>query len=134
VAANNEARRTPRKNVLVQQLRWFGATDRQIRRARARQPGGKRRRKNCKVWPVNWDAVQLFLRVTTQIRYAGLSGWPTGIEHQAVWRVIEEFDRDRGDDGPPGYRLALFDAFRVMESEAITALQERHKQSDRGAR
>lgn len=134
MAANNEARSAPRKNVLVQQLRWFGATDRQIRRARARQPGGKRRRKNFKVWPINWDAVQLFRRVASQVRYAGMNGFPTGIEHQAAWPVIEELARERGDDCPPGYRLSLFDAFRVMESEAIAALQERHQQKIRGAK
>lgn len=61
--------------------------------------------------------------MTSQIRRAGMSGYPTGIEHQAVWPLIDEFAALRGDC-PPGYRLRLFDRFRVLEDTAIKGLQD----------
>jgi len=78
--------------------------------------------------------VQVFLRVTTQVRYAGWTAWPTGIEHQSVWPVIHQFVELRGEDCPPGYALTLFEQFRAIEAEVVSALQERHKQQQQRGR
>ena len=73
------------------------------------------------VFPCNWDAIVLFMRVNNQWLRAGMTGIPTGINHAVVWPVMEAMGRPLD--------LTLFDQFRVMESAAIPGLQTEYGNS-----
>lgn len=69
------------------------------------------------VLPEGMDAARLFLALSTQWRFAGMDGVPTGIDYGAV----EPTARLAGIEATP----ALFDLVRTMEAEALAARRER---------
>jgi len=76
------------------------------------------------VFPANWDAVQLFLRVSSQLVRAGMEGVPVAIDHAAVWPMLAAM---RGADAlliPDQPDLAIVDRFLVIEREVIAALRK----------
>jgi len=74
--------------------------------------------RDFRVFPENWPALQLFLRVVTQWRYA--ADQPTGLDYTAVIAVMAvEEAPDRRD---------LLDRVQVME---LAALQEFRKKAQR---
>lgn len=68
------------------------------------------------MFPCNWDAVQLFLRVANQLRRAGCTGVPVAIDHNCVWKTMAAMDHPLD--------LTLFDQFLVMEDATISELQK----------
>lgn len=66
------------------------------------------------VWPVNADAVRLFLACATQWRYAPMSGERLGLDYGGV-RAAAAMMRIRPSPD-------LFGRLREMEREALTAL------------
>jgi len=72
------------------------------------------------VWPENEQALQVFSELMTQWRI-GMGG-PTGLDYAALPVVM-----DFAGIAPPD-RAQLFDAVRVMESEALRVFSDVHQQ------
>lgn len=72
---------------------------------------------HLRVWPENWDAVQLFIALATQWQ-VGFNG-PVGLRYEAVPMVL----RLRGV--PRSGWPMLFDQVRLMEAEALKFFAER---------
>lgn len=75
------------------------------------------------MFPANWDAVQLFLRVSSQLVRAGMEGVPVALDHAAVWPMLAAM---RGADAlltPEQNDLAIVDRVLVLEREAISQLR-----------
>lgn len=70
------------------------------------------------VWPENWDALQLFLACSTQWRYSGMTGAPTGLDYTAVMAVLPMYSDVPRD---------TMDRVRILEA---TALRELRKQRE----
>lgn len=70
-----------------------------------------------RVWPENWPALRLFLAVSTQWRWAGLAGVPTGLDYAAL-PVAARALRLRLDE-------AMLARLRVMEGAWLEAALER---------
>lgn len=76
------------------------------------------------MFPANWDAVQLFLRVSSQLVRAGMEGVPVGFDHSAAWPMLAAM---RGADAllsPQQTDLDIVDRFIVIEREAIAGLRK----------
>ncbi len=69
------------------------------------------------VWPENWDALQLFIRFSTQWRF-GMAG-PAGLDYGVV---LHEMDRT-GVAGPEYDDLLA--KLRVIEQAALDQMQEK---------
>lgn len=67
------------------------------------------------VWPENWPAVDLFVRVGTQWR-VGMGG-ASGLDYNVVWRMIDRLrlGAEQEDD--------LFEDIRHLESESLKAMR-----------
>ncbi|MCZ7599375.1 MAG: DUF1799 domain-containing protein [Gammaproteobacteria bacterium] len=76
------------------------------------------------VFPANWDAVQLFLRVSSQLVRAGMEGVPVAIDHAAVWPMLAAMRGAGALLTPDQPDLAIVDRFLVMEREVIAALRK----------
>lgn len=66
------------------------------------------------VWPENWQAFQIFLRVGTQWR-AGTLG-ATGLDYNALYPLLDRADGDWDD---------LFDCVRAMEQIALDEMRKK---------
>lgn len=75
------------------------------------------------VWPENWPAFELFLRVQTQWR-VGLAGY-TGLDYVALYPLI-----DRAATTPQHWDQ-LLDDLRVMESEVLDHFAQLREQARR---
>lgn len=71
----------------------------------------------CQVLPENWPAVKLFLMCSTQWRYAGMTGVPTGLDYTGVHAAMQM----QGVEDPAD----TFERLRTIESAALDALSER---------
>lgn len=71
--------------------------------------------------PENWGALQVFLKCSTQWRYAGMSGLRTGLDYQAVESVMRM--TGVADTSDTFWRLQL------IEDEALKALAEKQDQA-----
>lgn len=71
---------------------------------------------DVEVWPENWEAWTLFMRVATQWRY-GFSG-PTGLDYAAVYPLIDRMHLD-----PEDWDRMLAD-LQVIELAAREQIQE----------
>lgn len=67
------------------------------------------------VWPENWPAVELFIRVGTQWR-VGMGG-ASGLDYSVVWKMIERMGLDKDDED------ALFEDVRVLELESLRTMR-----------
>ena len=65
------------------------------------------------VWPENWDALRVFLAMSTQWRIGGMAGVPAGLDYGALPMVLR-FLRLKPDPD-------LFDRLQVMEGAALDA-------------
>lgn len=67
------------------------------------------------VWPENWPAVDLFVRVGTQWR-VGMGG-ASGLDYNVVWRMIDRLrlGAEQEDD--------LFEDIQHLEREAMKAMR-----------
>lgn len=71
------------------------------------------------VWPENWKAVQLFLALSTQWRFVGISTMvgarivQTGLDYSAVESIMRLMDIK------PRRRAALFKKLQIMEQAAL---------------
>jgi hypothetical protein len=68
------------------------------------------------VWEENWDAVQVFVRLTTQWNFAGM-GAHIGLNYQSVDFVFALLDIKN--------RKEVFDDLRVMELAALAELNSK---------
>lgn len=75
-----------------------------------------------KVWPANWAAVELFLDVQTQWRFAGMGGVRVGLDYGAVRDAMDLLETPK--------RGETFRRLQLMEYAALEALaqQERKRQ------
>lgn len=73
------------------------------------------------VWPENWEAALTFVALATQWR-SGMNG-PTGLDYGAIEPVL----RLRGVASDQW--SSIFDALRIMESEALDVMREGAGQS-----
>lgn len=73
------------------------------------------------VWPENWIALDVFIKLGTQWRI-GMSG-PTGLDYSVIPAVM------RLAGVPPAQRNEVFEVVRQMESEALTHFAERTKKN-----
>ena len=71
------------------------------------------------MWPENEAAINLFCSVSTQWR-VGFAG-PTGLDYTALFARMDRLCL------PPGEYERLFQDVRVIESEALTVLNNRDK-------
>lgn len=71
------------------------------------------------VWPENWPAVELFLRLSTQWRIS-LSG-ETGLDYAALYPLLDRVASD------PTEWEALFDDVRVLEAEALQQMRKKSR-------
>lgn len=74
------------------------------------------------VWPETMQAATVFCAMSTQWRFGGMSGVPTGLDYSAlseVWRRTKTPSADRD---------AVFDDLRVMEEAALQQVQQERKQ------
>lgn len=71
---------------------------------------------DVEVWPENWQAFQLFARLSSQWR-SGMGG-PTGLCYEALYPLL-----DRAAASPEEWD-ELFDDIRAMEREALSVMQE----------
>jgi hypothetical protein len=98
-------------------LSAFGAREIDVKQARELAPEPA-----FEVYDENWDAVQVFLALSTQWRISALSGFGaarmvhTGIDYGAIEPVYRLLDI------PRGRRVAIFQQLRVMEGAALDAL------------
>lgn len=72
------------------------------------------------VWAENWDTVQLFLLVQTQWR-TGSMGGVIGLDYTAIASAVRFAEVDVTPE--------IFDGLRIMESAAVTALNEETQSS-----
>ncbi len=66
--------------------------------------------------PENWEAVQIFLRCSTQWRYAGFTGVATGLDYPSIEAVM----RMSGIKD----QVQVFAKLQLIEEEALKAMQE----------
>lgn len=67
------------------------------------------------VWPENWPALQLFIRMATQWR-VGMSG-ATGLDYGVLFTMLDRMKL--GDEE----QEQMFEDIRVMEQEALSAMR-----------
>lgn len=76
----------------------------------------EREQSNFEVWPENVEAVQLFVRSSTQWRMG--PGGPVGLDYLAVFRIMELYDiKDQ---------QVTFEKLQVMEMAALVKINERN--------
>lgn len=67
------------------------------------------------VYPENWPALTLFLRLSTQWRFRAQT--PTGLDYPSVLALLDVYGcEDRPD---------IFDRLRIMEQAAVAEFQKR---------
>ncbi|NMF98385.1 DUF1799 domain-containing protein [Aromatoleum toluolicum] len=71
---------------------------------------------DVEVWPENWPAVEVFVRMNTQWA-VGMSG-PTGLNYLVLFDLLDR----AGHVGPEWDRM--FDDVRVLEREALSVMRE----------
>lgn len=76
---------------------------------------------DVEVWPENWPAFQVLVRLQTQWHCAGMNGQPTGLIYQSAYPLL-----DRAFPDPADWDAA-FDDLRVMEAAALPVLGERYE-------
>lgn len=74
------------------------------------------RKDSVEVWPENWEAVSLFLRMITQWR-VGMHG-PTGLDYGVLLALIDRLGLD------PNEADELFDDVRDIEATAINVMRD----------
>lgn len=67
------------------------------------------------VWPENWPAVDLFVRIGTQWR-VGMGG-ASGLDYSVVWKMIERMRLSQDEEEN------LFEDIRYLEGEALKAMR-----------
>lgn len=67
--------------------------------------------KGCPVWPENWDAMRLAMRMLSQVN-AGMTGI-VGLRYESLPVVMDLLEV------PVGERLDTFDAMRVIEEGLV---------------
>lgn len=72
------------------------------------------------VLPENWEALNLFLKCSTQWRYAGMAGACTGLDYSGVDVVIRRSGIEDPDDA--------FWRLQQIESEALAAMADKQDQ------
>ncbi len=72
--------------------------------------------KSFSVWPENWTAITIFLRMSSQFHFGSMGG-ATGLNYQSVEFLFRIFKvKDKAD---------TFDRLRIMEREALTFLNRK---------
>lgn len=69
------------------------------------------------VWPCNWSALNAFIRVYTQWRYAA-SGRCVGLDYGALAFVLEAMQTPSVD------RLDVLDSVRVLEAQILDLVSQ----------
>lgn len=72
---------------------------------------------DVEVWPCNWDAVMLFISVSTQWRRD--SGRATGLDYNALFARMARMDLDNAAHED------LFQKVRVIEVAALEKMREK---------
>lgn len=67
------------------------------------------------VWEENWEAVQIFMRLSTQWRYGGM-GSVIGLDYPSIESVLRMLRIKE--------RAAMLDQLRVMEMAALRVLNK----------
>jgi hypothetical protein len=67
------------------------------------------------VWPENWQALQLFARLSTQWR-VGMNG-PGGLSYEAAYPLMDRLQLSQDELGQ------LFADLQVMEQAALTVMR-----------
>lgn len=77
---------------------------------------------DVEVWPENWPAFTIFVRIRTQwaVGFAG----PTGLRYESLYPLL---DREAAD---PEAWQQLFDDVRELESGALDAFAEQRKKNE----
>jgi hypothetical protein len=76
--------------------------------------------KEVEVWPENWQALLLFIRVGTQWR-VGMAG-ATGLDYNVLFRLMD-VEGLAGEDWSK-----VFADIQVMEAQAIETMRERSEE------
>lgn len=92
-------------------LAAFGATATEIQAAGTPPPA------HFAVWTENWEAVQLFTRLSTQWRYGGMGG-VIGLDYAAVEAAMRMIRIK------PDQRSALLEDLQVMEGAALGVMNK----------
>ena len=72
------------------------------------------------ILPENWDALMVFLALSTQWRTAGMSGVRVGLEYASIPAVLEM-------TGFSGQAADIFEKLRIMEAAAIPVFIDKAK-------
>lgn len=81
-----------------------------------KQKNRRRRDDVFEVWPPNWDAVQLFLKVDTQWRFGAMGGL-TGLDYPAIDVAVKFLAIDVSP--------AMFEGLQIMERVIVSEMNNR---------
>ncbi len=98
----------PSNDEAIADLKAFGAPADVIAELEAQQP------EHFEVWPENWPAVEMFLRLQTQWRHG--FGGALGLDYVAARWLFDLY--------PPEDPRDLLEALQVMERAALAAFSE----------